>query len=337
MANILLNKPATASNSFAPFLPSRAVDGTITDPKNRWVASQLPAWLCVDLQGVFWVNQWIAYFMGYVGWGSTYNLSDFKLQGSLDNTNWFDMDGLTSNAANQLNRTVTPRLVRYLRIYITKGLNVNNQVSSVVDFQASEPANAPFLLSLTTNAGTISGFTSRSFAYSINVPASTNSITFTPTALQSNMTSKVNNISVANGQASLPISLSAGNNTVSVTVTSNDSLMTTTYTVTVIKASGVTYLTGLAIKTNRNAGVAYTPLLADGILSYSASVASGVASVIIKPSASNATILVNVTAVVSGADSNPITLITGTNSINIQVNSTSGGTSNYAITITKKA
>ncbi len=335
MANILLNKPATANNSFAPFLPSRAVDGNTTDPKSRWVSSQVPAWLSVDLQGVCWVNQWNANFMGSVGWPANYNLSDFKLQGSLDNANWFDMDTLIGNAASQINRgLITPRMVRYLRVYITKGLAINNQVSSIVDFQASEPANAPFLLSLVPGTGSLSsGFSSRNLNYSMNVTSTTTSITFTPTALQSNMTIKVNGAAVTNGQASQAIPLSAGNNSVSIEVTSNDGLMKTTYAVIVNKPSTASYLNTLLIRDDSSSNVALTPEFSSTRLSYTATIDSEATGVSLKPTAQNqsAVIKVNNVAVTNGQWSGQITMNTGINTISITVDS---GTT-YTIVVTK--
>jgi hypothetical protein len=161
-------------------------------------------------------------------------------------------------------------------------------------------------------------------------------ITFTPPALQSNMAIKVNGSVVVSGQASQAISLYPGNTTVSIEVTSVDGTMKTTYSVVVSKANdSAAYLSGLGIKTNRSAIVSYSPQLTDGTLNYSASVASGVPSVILTPTAANSTILVNGTAVASGSDSYAITLMSGINNITIKVTNTSGGIGNYTITITK--
>lgn len=337
MSNILLNKPATASSFVAPYSASRAVDGTTGDPRNRWVSCQLPAGLMIDLQNNYWVNQWILNMMGSVGWPANCNMSDFKLQGSLDNAIWFDIDTVANNSANQINRNIAnPRLVRFLRVVITKGLIANNAVSSIVEFQAFEPATAPFLSNLVpSTSALIPGFSSRILSYTMNVPSDLGSITFTPSALQSNMAIKVNGTAVVSGQASQAISLNPGNNPVVIDVTSADGTMKTTYNVGVVRLAPAAYLSGLVIKTNRNADVIYSPALADGILNYSASVASGVASVILTPSAVNATILVNGTEVASGTASTAIPLVSGTNTITIKVTSAAGGIGNYVITITK--
>jgi hypothetical protein len=344
MANILLNKPATASNSFAPFLPSRAVDGVTTDPKSRWVSSVLPAWLMVDLQANYYINQWSAYFMGSVGWAASYNLSDFKLQGSLDGTNWFDMDALTGNTASQITRTITPQMVRYLRVYITKGLTINNQVASIVDFQASEPANAPFLSALVPDTGTLSpAFSSRTLKYTINVANTVNTIKFTPTALQSNMTIKVNNVAVVSGQSSNSITLNVGNNNIPVEVTSNDGTMKTTYTITVVKADVANLLLTQTVVAysgrSISPGSATVPMNSND-LTYSATVPAGATAITVAPYAADATVVIRVNNVVvaSGTASGSITLGTATPAavVSITVTSANGlSVRNYTLNVSK--
>ena len=335
MGNVTINKPTTANNMFAPFAPSRAVDSVIS-AANRWVSSEVPAYLQVDLQGLCWINQYTANFMGSVNWPSNYNLSDFKVQSSMDGSNWTDIETFTGNTANQLNRTVTPRQAKFLRVYITKGLTCNNGVASIVDFQAFEPANAPFLSNLVPSTGTLSPvFSTRALNYSMNVANTVNTIKFTPTALNGG-TIKVNGTAVTSGQQSTDITLNVGSNLVPVEVTSSDNTMKTTYNITVVRAGVAAFLSALSLRTDRNQPVAYTPALSDSVLSYSASVGSGVAAIIVTPSASNATILVNGTQVTSGGDSPKITLVSGANSISIQVSPSGGGsTTNYTLIVTK--
>jgi|WetSurMetagenome_2_1015567.scaffolds.fasta_scaffold09447_2 hypothetical protein len=332
--NIALNKPATASSTVIPFTAARAVDGITTDSRNRWVCCQTPAWLTIDLQNNFWVNQWFMNFMSSVGWAARYTMSDFKLQGSLDNISWFDMDAIVNNTTSSLNRTIAPKIARFLKISITKGLLDNSQVSSIVDLQAFEPANAPFLSALTPSTGAlVPGFTSRTFAYFMTVDSSMGSIAFTPTAAQAGMVIKVNGAVVQSGQQSAMITLNPGANAIPIEVVSSDNAMKTTYTATVTRASAASYLSNLTVKNNHAQPVALTPSFAKTTLSYSASVASGVASVTVTPVAENAsaTILVNNVPVTSGQQSSPITLNTGVNVITILVASVT----TYTISITK--
>ena len=332
--NLILNKPAQASNSFEPFTPSKAVNGNFS-PEDRWASSQVPVWLSVDLLSNYYISKWSARFMGDVGWQSpNYNMTDFKLQGSTDNVNWQDMDVITGNTASNIIRNTTPKFVRYLRIYITKGLNCNNDVSSIVDFQAAEVAGAPFLSNLVPNVGTLNpAFNSRNLVYSMNVENGVDSIAFTPTAVQSNMEIKVNGTVVASGTLSGQIALAIGSNSIPITVKSVDGSILTSYTIIVTRANAAAYLKSLVVTNNRSQPVALTPPFAKETLTYTASQGSGIASVTITPTAvdSSATILVNGTLVPSGSASGAITLQTGQNTITIVVNSTT----TYNIIITK--
>ena len=340
MGNVTLNKPTTANNTFAPFAPSRAVDSVIS-AANRWVSSEVPAYLQVDLQGLYWINQYTANFMGSVNWPSNYNLSDFKVQSSMDGTNWTDIETFTGNTANQLNRTVTPRQAKFLRIYITKGLTCNNGVASIVDFQAFEPANAPFLSNLVPSTGTLNtAFSSRSLNYTLNVAGGTASVAFTPTAA-SGMVIKVGANVVASGQQSSPITLTASSTPVNITVTSSDNLMITTYTITVVKQSAACYLSNLtAFEDVIEANIPLAPSFLNTTLNYTATVGSDFTSVQVTPTTTDPTvnsIKVNTYTVASGTKSPSIPLNIGSNVITILLSSTNGAQNTYTITINKTA
>jgi hypothetical protein len=338
MSNILLNKPATANDYYAPFTPAKAVDGVIST-LSRWVSSKTssttPSWLQIDLQGAYCVNQYILAFMGSSTlWNSTqYNVKTFKVQGSMDGGSFFDLDSVSNNTSPNVNKSLTPTWVRYLRVYITSGLNCNNGVSSVVDFQAFEPANVPMLSNLVPSAGTLSPvFGSRTFNYSMNVDNGVGTIAFTPTALQTNMEIKVNGTVVASGTQSGQITLDIGNNNIPITVKSSDGLITTNYSINVTRAGLPSLLSSLNIKDDSDDPVAYTPTLSNTVFNYTASVSKFVASVIVTPLSvdSSATVKVNGIVVPRNQSSSPITMNTGTNTITILVNSTS-----YSIVITK--
>ncbi len=339
MSNLLLNKPAFANNSYAPFLPSRAVDGVVA-PASRWVASVVPAWLSVDMGDNYYVSQYKLAFMGAAGWPippdtRNYNVKDFRIQGSLDGITWIDLDTVHSNPANVVNRPVTsPRLVRYLRAYVSSGLNANPGVASIVDFEASELAGAPFLSDLLPSVGTLNpAFRSRNLVYSMNVENGVSSMAFTPTAVQTNMEIRVKDRVVASGSQSQQIALEVGNNSIPVTVKSADGAILTAYTVVVNRAGVQAFLNSLVVKNNRNQDVALVPPFDKQTFTYTASQAAGIASVTITPTADNpsATILVNGTPVPSGTTSAPISLQTGQNTVTILINSITS----YSIVITK--
>lgn len=343
MGNIALNKTATASGYVAPFTPAKAVDGSATDPRNRWLCSTAPtpsgsvppSWLCVDLGTNFWVNRWVVKQMGLIGWSPSFNMVDYRFQGSLDNITWFDIDSVTGNSANQTDRTCPARKARYVRVYVTKGLLTNAPFSSIAEFEVYEAPPTPNTLSAMTITGngtavpTTPAFTGTTTSYTANVTNDVASIVVSPVATDPNATMKVNGTPVARG-ASATVPLNVGSNavTVEVTPTIGDPQ---TYTITVTRASSQ-YLSGFTLKSGRNP-VSYTPAFDRNTTQY-ASTTSGLTSITITPTAEDPAALINVggTTVPSGQ---PVTLpVSGRTVIPIIVTSSIGGvTKEYDLTV----
>lgn len=347
MANVALNKNADASSSMFPYQPGKAVDGVLT-PLNRWVGSSplppsgtpAPVWLRVDLGAFYWINRWVVKQMGAVGWPvppstASCNMVDYKLQGSLDNTNWFDIDTVTNNSANQTDRTITPRKVQWVRVYITKGLRCNNNFASIAELEVYDAPNAPSLTGLTISSGTLSpAFSSSNYSYSDSVGSDVGSVTVTPSAASG--TIKVNNQVVTSGSPSQSITLATGNNIVTVTVTSADNLMTETYTINVTKTGNAAYLSDLVLKNTMNAVIPLTPSIFNKN-TYNYTATTSVSAVKVTPTAevSSSTITVNGQSVQNGQQSQTISLTTGLNTITIIVTGSDSGQGTYTIGVTK--
>ena len=92
------------------------------------------------------------------------------------------------------------------------------------------------LSNLVVNGASIGSFSSGTTSYSATVANSTSSLTLTPTANESHATIKVNGSSVNSGSTSSNISLTVGNNTISLVVSAQDS-STTTYTLTITRSA----------------------------------------------------------------------------------------------------
>lgn len=344
MGNLALNKTATASSFVAPFAPGRAVDGSL-DPKQRWVCSAPQKWMTVDLgptDGQKWINRWVVKQMSVVGgnyWGNQgYAMSDYKLQISSDNVNFTDIDSVVNNTANTTDRTIPmPFSARYVRVSVSKGLNTNNQVAAIMELELYEAAQVSLLSNLVVNPGTLNpAFNSRTLSYSVNVAYDISSIALTPTPVQSGaqIQIKKNGTIVPSDQwqsISLP---TPGSYNITVEVTSGT---TTIYTLNVTRASNASYLSSMILKNDRNNEVPLTPPFTRATLTYSASVGSGIASVSVTPTAEDpgATIKVNGVTVISGQESDQISLNPGPNTITVQVSAPGGGQSNYTITVTK--
>jgi hypothetical protein len=327
MSNILINKSITASNSFAPYLPSKAIDGSYT-PDSRWLTTEvyLHPYLVIDLGGCYWVNQWDAFFMGSIGWDSSYNVTGIELLGSTDNVVWRSLYYTNSNTGGQLNVSLIPSLVRYLKVIIWGGSTVNKAVASIVELEAYELPYAPFLSSLVPSTGTLSpAFSSRDLNYSISVAGSVNSIAFTPTALFNGPTIKVNGLTVNSGSQSQAIQLASGSNTVKIDVTYSN--VTTTYTVVVNKENvTASYLSGLSVMDNYGNDVELDPMFSATVLDYSIYVDSSVESVSVTPSVKNSSSVIKVNGVIVTSNT-PSDLIPVPTPISIEVD----GSTTYTI------
>ena len=180
--------------------------------------------------------------------------------------------------------------------------------------------------------------------YSVRVVAG--DVTITPTTNHAEAT--VNNVTnrrtsqafpVANGAASVPISL--GFNWLQIVVTAEDGSTTATYTLFV---SGVrppssdATLSALAVSDGTNA-VTLAPAFAAATTEYTASVANAVASVTVTPTVndSKATVTVAGSAVNSGSASGAVSLDVGSNAIAIVVTAPDATAKTYTVTVTRAA
>jgi len=257
MANIALNGNVSADSTVAPFSASRAVDGTI-EATHRWVG-EVPCSLKLTCTGFKLVNRWVVSNMSKVtGWPSPkYNMLDYSLQGSNDGTNWATLDTVTGNQITTTDRTlVTPANYQYYRVNVTKGLNCNNKIASIMDFQLYEiPATSQYLSNLTISSGTLTpAFNKNTYSYTATVGCDVTSITITPTAevpaaYGQNATIKVNGVTVASG-AGTAVNLALGANTINIDVTSAVGGVTQRYVLTVTRVD--TYLSNVVIKASKS-------------------------------------------------------------------------------------
>ncbi|WP_291400567.1 cadherin-like beta sandwich domain-containing protein, partial [Daejeonella sp.] len=179
-------------------------------------------------------------------------------------------------------------------------------------------------------------FTSAIITYSANVENSINNLIVLPELADLTALVTVNGTAVLNGQASNPIALNVGSNTITVEVTAQDGTTTKSYTITVTRAASTNAdLSGLTLSSGT-----LSPTFASATTSYSLSVANSVTSINLTTVAADptATITVNGTAVTSGQASNSITLNVGSNTITVEVTAQDGTTTKtYTIIVTKAA
>jgi protocatechuate 3,4-dioxygenase beta subunit len=177
-------------------------------------------------------------------------------------------------------------------------------------------------------------FSASTYTYTATARSNLSSLTITPSATVTGGSIKVNGTTVASG-AAFALNLADGANTATVVATAPDGTTTRTYTVTItrIAAANDAGLSALTV----SAGT-LSPAFAAGTASYAVSVANGVSSTTVTPTAivAGAMISVNGTAVASGSASAALPLVVGANAITVIVTATDGTTSlTYTTTVTR--
>ncbi|MCX6875988.1 MAG: cadherin-like beta sandwich domain-containing protein [Verrucomicrobia bacterium] len=186
------------------------------------------------------------------------------------------------------------------------------------------------LVGVTLTPGFLDGaFAPATTSYTARVLHGTTALTVTPVAAAS-ATLTVNGVALASGATSPPVPLSPGNMTLTIQVTAQDGVGTTSYVITVRDDAT---LAGLTL----NAGTLappFSPALA-GYVNY---VPTATAAVTVTPRATDSTaaIMVNGAAVASGAASSPINLVPGSNTVNVTVTALDGTTTAYQVSVIRQ-
>lgn len=331
--NLALNKIATASGSVSPYIPAMAVNGNTTQ-FSRWLCNTVPAWLAVDLGAPSWINRWVVRGMTTATpspWRSPdYNMIDFKLQGSNNNSTWTDIDAVTGNVSNVYDKTLAMAVCyRYVRIYVTNGLRTNPQYASLMELEVYSAPSA-YLSNLTVSTGALTpAFNPGIFAYTApQVPFNTQSMTVTPVAEDPQASIKVNGIVAVSGQPST-VNLNVGSNTIQVAVTAAGGSYTNMYNITVVK-SGSPYLTNLSLS---NISIPF----AKNTYTYNANAGYDVTSTDISYTKedSTATAVITVNGTVLPAGQTMADLNVGTNTIAVTVTAYGGVTQTYTVTVVR--
>jgi gliding motility-associated-like protein len=189
------------------------------------------------------------------------------------------------------------------------------------------------LSALTTSIGTFTTpFNSAATAYDVVVPDETININLTPVATSGFATIKVNGVPLAKGfsSQSLPVSASVNNYPIEVKAESG---ATNTIAVRVIKATATNpSLASLTV----SAGT-LSPVFDKDVVNYATTVAYTTTSITLTPTPvdPSATIKVNGNGTTSGAASAPIALLTGPNTIPVEVTAGDGSVKTYTVTVAR--
>lgn len=197
--------------------------------------------------------------------------------------------------------------------------------------------NSDYLSYLSLSDGTLGpAFASGVAGYTADAASHIVSVKVTAWTADPDASVTVNGKPVANGSPSGPIPLKAGDNTILVTVTSQDGSTQKTYTVIVTRGARANAdLINLALSSG-----SLDPAFTGSETGYNATVENDVNSLTVTPTAAdpNAALSVNDTAVASAGTSPSIPLKVGNNRIQVTVTAEDGVTAKtYTIQVTRKA
>jgi uncharacterized repeat protein (TIGR03803 family) len=189
------------------------------------------------------------------------------------------------------------------------------------------------LSALTIDQGTLTPvFDSATLSYTASVANSITSLNVTPTVNNDNATIAING-APASSESPTSVDLDVGENTITIIVTAEDNVATSTYTIVVTRVpSSDSSLSALTIDQGT-----LTPVFDSATLSYTASVANSITSLNVTSTTTNsgATITVNDTPTDSG-DPASVNLDVGENTITIIVTAEDDiTTSTYTIVVTR--
>jgi hypothetical protein len=169
-----------------------------------------------------------------------------------DNTKWWFVDlkyTRTGAVSGIVSPTVTGSFVRGVwtgDVTITQAstaavLRAQDGAGHVGDSNSFGVMNLNLAsLDVTATTGNLSlspAFAGNISAYTASVPNGTNTVSLRPTAMVGTPSVRVNNVVVASGGTSGPVSLTVGNNSILVTVATPDLLTVKTYTINVIRST----------------------------------------------------------------------------------------------------
>ncbi|GAA6397570.1 discoidin domain-containing protein [Solibaculum mannosilyticum] len=136
--NLALGKPVTASQQYGVDGPEKAVDGVVSKD-SKWSSNYFDlnkgAWMTVDLGEPCVIDRWVVYHAESGGEVNTMNTADFKLQVSSDGKNFTDVDSVTGNTDAVTDRTITPVVAQYVRLFVSKGGRHQDNVARINELE----------------------------------------------------------------------------------------------------------------------------------------------------------------------------------------------------------
>ena len=142
--NLALLKPATADSYVnAAESPDKGVDGQRYTKWCAVAATVIPHWLVVDLQQEYMVDSFTVRHAADGGEPAKWNTRDFCIQKSPNGTSgWENLVCVTGNTQNVTYHSITPTLVRYVRLYITQPTQDNDKAARIYELEVYEVSDS---------------------------------------------------------------------------------------------------------------------------------------------------------------------------------------------------
>lgn len=214
------------------------------------------------------------------------------------------------------------------------GLKRSQGVQFLLPLESTISPSPVFLTGLTISSGTIDpAFSSLTKNYTASVSNSTSQITITPTVTPAEYPVLISGNSTISGNASVPIALNLGSNSIPIVLNKPDG-SSETYSLVVTRENSASdsSLSGLAVSLGT-----LIPSFSSAVTTYTMTLANAVPSITATPTATSAStsITVNGTSVTSGSASGTITVNEGSTTITIATTAENGSSTTYTINVTK--
>lgn len=121
--NVALRADVTASGSDqgteeADYKPENVVDGSFARNRGWQSSAKGDKWITIDLGENYNISRYVIKNAGAGYYDKTLNTKKYKLQASTDGSNWTDIDHVTANKSNIVDKNVDKFTARYVRLYI---------------------------------------------------------------------------------------------------------------------------------------------------------------------------------------------------------------------------
>lgn len=116
---ILQSDGLTASGSDESYDVSQIVDGSFAKDKGWQSSSEGDKWVTVDLKDEYTISRYVMKNAGTGYYSADLNTADFKIQASMDGEKWENIDTVTGNTSNIVDKDVDAFNAKYVRLFIT--------------------------------------------------------------------------------------------------------------------------------------------------------------------------------------------------------------------------